>query len=122
MRREWEPEDLIACWALVEGDATLVGNKTGATGLGFALLLKLFELEGRFPRHAGELPESSLQYIAEQVDPTDLRTSTPKAPTSSASPSRTSWASASSHGLRELAPSGSTEPATEPPTGACPRC
>ncbi len=21
MRREWEPEELIACWTLVEGDA-----------------------------------------------------------------------------------------------------
>ncbi len=26
MRREWEPEDLIACWTLVDGDAGLVGN------------------------------------------------------------------------------------------------
>ena len=25
MRREREPEELIACWTLVEGDATLIG-------------------------------------------------------------------------------------------------
>lgn len=50
MRREWEPEDLIACWTLVDGDVGLVGNKSGPTRLGFVLLLKFFELEGRFPR------------------------------------------------------------------------
>ena len=27
MRREWEPEDLIACWTLVDGDRPLVDNK-----------------------------------------------------------------------------------------------
>lgn len=37
MRREWEPEDLIAAWTLLDGDWELVGNKTGATHLGFAL-------------------------------------------------------------------------------------
>lgn len=54
MRREWNPEDLIASWTLVEDDWRLVGNKTGATGLGFALLLKFFELARRAAagRHA----------------------------------------------------------------------
>ncbi|MEX0657869.1 MAG: DUF4158 domain-containing protein [Egibacteraceae bacterium] len=67
MRREWEPEELIACWTLVEGDAALVDNKSGPTRLGFALLLKFFELEGRFPRHVGELPEAAVSYMAQQV-------------------------------------------------------
>lgn len=31
MRRELEPEELIACWTLVEGDMALVGNKPWAT-------------------------------------------------------------------------------------------
>jgi TnpA family transposase/DNA-binding cell septation regulator SpoVG len=67
MRREWEPEDLIGCWTLVDEDWRLVGNKGGATRLGFALLLKFFELEGRFPRHAGEVPAAALSYVAGQV-------------------------------------------------------
>jgi hypothetical protein len=67
MRREWTPEDLIASWTLVEDDWRLVGNKTGATRLGFALLLKFFELEGRFPRHAGELPRHAVDYLAQQL-------------------------------------------------------
>lgn len=67
MRRDWEPEDLIACWTLVEDDWKLVANKAGATRLGFALLLKFFELEARFPRHLGELPTAAVEYVAEQV-------------------------------------------------------
>jgi hypothetical protein len=49
MCREWSPEELIESWTLVGQDWTLVDNKTGATRLGFALLLKFFELEARFP-------------------------------------------------------------------------
>lgn len=67
MHREWTPDDLIANWTLVEDDWRLVGNKTGSTRLGFALLLKFFELEGRFPRHAGEVPKAAVDYMAQQV-------------------------------------------------------
>ncbi|MEU4331468.1 DUF4158 domain-containing protein [Nonomuraea dietziae] len=67
MRREWEPEELIAAWTLLDDDWELVGNKTGATRLGFGLLLKFFEQEGRFPRHAGEVPKAAVDYVAGQV-------------------------------------------------------
>jgi hypothetical protein len=67
MRREWEPEDLIACWTLVEADWLLVANKSGPTRLGFALALKFFELEGRFPRQPGDLPAAAVEYVAGQV-------------------------------------------------------
>lgn len=67
MRREWEPDDLIACWTLIDADWTLVSNKRGPTRLGFALSLKFFELEARFPRHAGEIPQAAVEYVASQV-------------------------------------------------------
>jgi TnpA family transposase len=67
MRRNWEPEDLIACWTLIDDDWAAVANKSAATRLGFALLLKFFELEARFPRHAGELPPAAVEYVADQV-------------------------------------------------------
>jgi Domain of unknown function (DUF4158) len=67
VRREWEPEELIACWTLVEDDWRLVGNKTGATRLGFAVLLKFFELEARFPSGPGEVPPPVVGYLARQV-------------------------------------------------------
>ena len=67
MRREWEPEELISCWTLLEEDRQLLANKSGATRLGFALLLKYFEIEGRFPRHAAEVPKAAVDYVGDQV-------------------------------------------------------
>ena len=67
MRREWELEDLIECWTLDEEDFRLMANKSGATRLGFALTLKYFEQEARFPRHAGEMPPAAVEFVAGQV-------------------------------------------------------
>lgn len=63
VRQEWSTEDLIGSWTLVGEDWRLVGNKTGATRLGFGLLLKFFELEVRFPQKPEEVPA----YMAEQL-------------------------------------------------------
>src|SRR5215467_4239249 len=67
MQREWEPEDLVAAWTLRDDDWALVANKTGHSRLGFALLLKFFEAEARFPCHAGQLPSAAVDYVAAQV-------------------------------------------------------
>jgi hypothetical protein len=64
MQAEWSLEELISCWTLDEADWRLVANKTGATRLGFALLLKFFDLEGRFPADARELPAQAVDYVA----------------------------------------------------------
>jgi TnpA family transposase len=68
MQRAWEPEQLIACWTLDEADWQLLANKTGATRLGFALMLKFFDLEGRFPTSTGELPPAAVDYVARLVN------------------------------------------------------
>ncbi|MGP3947941.1 Tn3 family transposase [Streptomyces sp. 7N604] len=49
----------MANWTLVDGDWDLVANKSGATRLGFSLLLKFFELEGRFPDVLEEVPPAA---------------------------------------------------------------
>ncbi|MGI5341902.1 DUF4158 domain-containing protein [Streptomyces sp. CA-181903] len=67
MRQEWEPEDLIEVWTLLEDDMKRVRNKSGATRLGFALLLKFFEVEARFPESAKEMPTAAVEYVAQQV-------------------------------------------------------
>jgi Domain of unknown function (DUF4158) len=57
VRREWE---------LDEAEFELLANKTGATRLGFALLLKFFELEARFPRRE-DAPRAVAEFMAGQV-------------------------------------------------------
>ncbi|MFI7640499.1 Tn3 family transposase [Nonomuraea sp. NPDC049400] len=66
MRREWQLEDLIECWTLDEAEVELLANKSGATRLGFAVILKFFELEGRFPRRE-DVPKAAVDYVAGQV-------------------------------------------------------
>ena len=48
-------------------DRALLGNKSGATRLGFAVLLKLFQAEGRFPRRAEDVPAIAVETVAQQV-------------------------------------------------------
>jgi hypothetical protein len=58
MPQEHDGEDLIVDWTLLPGEATLVGSKRGPARLGFAVLLKFFQREGRFPPAA---PGRSIQ-------------------------------------------------------------
>ncbi|MGV9778724.1 DUF4158 domain-containing protein [Streptosporangium sp. NPDC003464] len=66
MRREWELEDLIECWTLDEDELGLVANKMGVTRPGFALMLKFFELEARFPRRE-DVSRAAVEFMAGQV-------------------------------------------------------
>jgi TnpA family transposase len=66
MRREWELEDLIEFWTLDEAEFKLLANKTGSTRLGFALMLKFFEQEARFPRRE-DVPKAAVEFVSGQV-------------------------------------------------------
>lgn len=67
MKRQWEAEELVEHWTLDAEDRALLGNKTGATRLGFAVLLKYFQQEGRFPQHKNEVPGIVITFLATQV-------------------------------------------------------
>jgi hypothetical protein len=42
MKRQWTHDELAEHWTLLPEELKLLANKTGATRLGFALLLKAF--------------------------------------------------------------------------------
>lgn len=67
MKRQWTHDELTEHWTLLPDEVKLLANKTGATRLGFALLLKAFAYQGRFPRHMHELPGPAIVYLANQV-------------------------------------------------------
>lgn len=67
MRQRWEIDELIESWTLDADDLLLVTNKAGATRLGFAVLLKFFELEARFPSSADDVPVEVVDFVARQV-------------------------------------------------------
>ncbi len=67
MKQNWELEELIEhCWLLPD-ELVLLGNKTRATRLGFAVLLKYFQQETYFPSTKPNLPTVVINHIASQV-------------------------------------------------------
>jgi len=65
--RERDFDDLVASWTLVDADTELLAGRHEATRLSFALMLKFFEIDGRFPRHVGEVPPAAVDYVARQL-------------------------------------------------------
>src|SRR5262249_10805292 len=54
-------------WTLSQDERALLANKTGATRLAFALLLKLFQRDGRFPERREEIAGNIVTYLAQQL-------------------------------------------------------
>lgn len=67
MQYEWPPDDQALCWTLSADERSLLSNKTGATRLAFALLLKAFQVAGRFPDRRDEIAEGVVAHLAAQV-------------------------------------------------------
>jgi len=67
MKRRWTREELADHWVLAPKELELLANKTGATRLGFAVLLKSFIHEGRFPRQKHDVPGAVVVHLANQV-------------------------------------------------------
>jgi hypothetical protein len=65
--RELGQDELIDRWTLVDDELALVAGKRGATRLGFALLLRFYTQQGRFPRGRSEIPDSAIEYVSWQV-------------------------------------------------------
>src|SRR6266542_3322533 len=67
MKRRWETEELVDHWTLLPAELTLLANKTGATRLGFAVLLKSFQVEARFPQRKQDVSGAVVVFVAKQV-------------------------------------------------------
>jgi hypothetical protein len=68
MKRNWEIEELIEHWTLLPSSMALLGNKTGVARIGFAVSLKYFQLEFKFPHQKPDIPAVVLSHIASQVN------------------------------------------------------
>ena len=65
MQQRWTIDELIDVWTLLPAERDLLGNKTGPTRLGFAVMLKAFQHEGKFPYNSHEVPEAVVEYVME---------------------------------------------------------
>jgi hypothetical protein len=64
MRQYFTPQELAEHFTLLPAEQALLANKTGANRLGFVVLLKYFQWEGRFPEHGQDVPRAIVDHIA----------------------------------------------------------
>jgi hypothetical protein len=68
MKRHWHEQELAERWSLTHDEFELLQNCTERSRLGFAVLLKFFQVEGRFPSEQKEVPTLALDYLGTQLD------------------------------------------------------
>ncbi|WP_212735575.1 DUF4158 domain-containing protein [Herbidospora galbida] len=62
-----DEDELVGNWTLVGDELALLSNRRGPTKLAFALLLRFYALNGRFPKGRYELPDQAVGYVARLV-------------------------------------------------------
>src|SRR5712691_4302992 len=67
MKREWSAEELVEHWTVLPSEETEVQTKRSAARLGFVVLLKCFQYEGRFPDRPQDIPPVVVAHLAQQV-------------------------------------------------------
>lgn len=68
VKSNWSTEELIENWTLLPQELELVKNKVGPNQIGFALLLKHFQLFARFPDRKSSIPRVIISFIASQIN------------------------------------------------------
>ena len=67
MKRCWDEQELIEHWTIHQAEQGLLANRTDRGNIGVAVLLKFFQLSGRFPRHHKDVSGPVLAFLAEQL-------------------------------------------------------
>ena len=68
MKYSWREEELVEYFTLSSDELKYLENKTSAGRIGFSILMKFMQYEGRFPTFINEIPKSVINFIANQLD------------------------------------------------------
>jgi TnpA family transposase len=68
VKRHWDEQELAERWSLTDDEFELVRNRTDRGRIGFAAMLKFFQVEGRFPSDRREVPTLALDYLARRLE------------------------------------------------------
>ena len=68
MKQRWTIEELDELWTLHHGEISLITNKTKDNQLGFALILKHFQVASFFPKSISDISEPVIFHIARQLN------------------------------------------------------
>jgi TnpA family transposase len=68
MKQEWTPQEIVDHWMLTDMEMILINkHHADSNKLGFALLLKYFQREGKFPQRKKDIPRVIVEHIAHQL-------------------------------------------------------
>jgi hypothetical protein len=67
VKRQWDEVEFDAHWTLTAEEQALLPGRTGHGRFGFAILLKYFQYEGRFPDSRRAVPAEIVRHLAEQL-------------------------------------------------------
>jgi TnpA family transposase len=67
MKQCWDEQELIEHWTIHQAEQGLLANRTDRGSIGVAVLLKFFQLSGRFLNHHKDVPGPVLAFIGEQL-------------------------------------------------------
>jgi hypothetical protein len=65
MKRCWNEQELAEHWTLFKTETALLTSRTGRGRIGLAVLLKYFQLNGRFPRRHRDVRGPVLAFLGE---------------------------------------------------------
>jgi TnpA family transposase len=68
MKQVWAEDEIMESFTLSLEEKIELWSKTEATRLGFAILLKAFQVDWGFPRKKNEIPQSIVDYVARQCE------------------------------------------------------
>ena len=64
MKKYWDSEELIEIFTLTKEELEIFKKKSDETKLGFAILFKFFQSEGRFPVHKKKKKKIALRVLS----------------------------------------------------------
>jgi TnpA family transposase len=67
VKRYWDEQELAEHWSPSADEWELLARRTDRGRLGLAILLKYFQVEGRFPRDRKEIPTAVRDHLADQL-------------------------------------------------------
>jgi hypothetical protein len=69
MKQQWTAQELIDHWTFTQEEIALVQNigQTDYNRLGYGVLLKYFQREGKFPQRKQDIPAAIVGHIAQQL-------------------------------------------------------
>ena len=63
MKQHWHEQELVEQWTLSGAETQLLKQRTDRGRIGFAVLLKFLQIEGRFPVYHREVPWLAVGFL-----------------------------------------------------------